>query len=518
MIALTLLALKYSVTGVVWSKSKFFMKSIPFVHKCPRKELKYEYGLRENRLILEFDKAVRLNNSVSVIDHCSGFIDSTEMEFWNGILERNDDMAYKMYVGDEYKLVPMKIGKLFFTEFKFIVDTTRTNVRFDVLPMNPVSMSTATAVSMKFFVENKQLPDSVLPGTKIDSREQTHLIVLLMSFLAFFPTVALFMSYQKSMFGANVLNDTMKLPFALLNLILFTSIGALEISRLLFVTIWYYDRDVNYRGLVNIEWVFLVPVSFLCTWLQVKTSYMGALTDQMSMFATIGGLFYVFAPRLVSLVCLVFGGFRGRSFTYDLGHCVGSFFSTFCFARAAGFCWRGLIRRLPRPWCRVNANAINEYIAFYSSMFPYGIIGGLLMIPVISTVLDWVWGDSAVDLVLVTSVVLLETAYAAFFGLWRTISRLKNGKAHWHHDHVTYQVFVATFVAIECFIYVAYRRLYTGDLYLVDLIGLAQLGIAAGGVVFLAFVICVCGDYLVSFCFVYISIISPHCYDEQLIR
>lgn len=140
------------------------------------------------------------------------------------------------------------------------------------------------------------------------------------------------------------------------------------------------------------------------------------------------------------------------------------------------------------------------------------------MIPVISTVLDWVWGDSAVDLVLVTSVVLLETAYAAFFGLWRTISRLKNGKAHWHHDHVTYQVFVATFVAIECFIYVAYRRLYTGDLYLVDLIGLAQLGIAAGGVVFLAFVICVCGDYLVSFCFVYISIISPHCYDEQLIR
>ena len=139
------------------------------------------------------------------------------------------------------------------------------------------------------------------------------------------------------------------------------------------------------------------------------------------------------------------------------------------------------------------------------------------MFPTISTFLDWVCGDSALDLVLVTSAVILETAYAAFFGLWRTISRLKNGKAHWHHDHITYQVFVATFVALECLIYVVYRRLYTGELYIPDVFGVAQLGIAASGFVLLTFAICVCGDYLVSFLFVYVSIIRPHCYEEQLI-
>ena len=53
--------------------------------------------------------------------------------------------------------------------------------------------------------------------------------------------------------------------------------------------------------------------------------------------------------------------------------------------------------------------------------------------------------------------------------------------------------------------------------YILDVFGVAQLGIAASGFVLLTFAICVCGDYLVSFLFVYVSIIRPHCYEEQLI-
>lgn len=509
LVTLAAVVLRFSVSGVTRKEFRNIFKPIPFMHTCVTNTLQFEYGLRETRVIIDFENTTKLNESVSIRRHCSGYIEEERTSFWKNLCQPGSDLRYKMYVDDSYKFVPTCNGTLVYTEFKVILDSSGQN--FDVHPMNPVDLSKPGKVAINFYFEHKQLQNSELP-LSIEP-VSTDLIILFASFLSFLPVLALFICYRNTVFSVHALNDTTELPFGIWNLVLFSACGLLEIGRLIFITLWASMYGLTGGVVVKCVWFLLAPVAAFQGWLLARLFSRFFDTEFSGIFSLIGQIFFV-SPHIICVAWRLCGFLRGYSIIYELCVTVFELLIPFLIGRTVLY--------YSRVFCSVRSREVwfvlpqfqHFGVSLYWPMPFYGICAGAWMYPVVCNVLDWVWGDKMVDLVLVSSCVVLEAAFASFCGLWRTITRLKNGKYHWHHDHITYQVLGSSVVGLECLLYLVYRRVLSNELYLLDVSSLLEIGVASTGIVLLSFAVSIAGDYVTSFFFVYLTIAKPHAVPE----
>jgi hypothetical protein len=217
---------------------------------------------------------------------------------------------------------------------------------------------------------------------------------------------------------------------------------------------------------------------------------------------TFGSQFLI-AASLVGY--FIFGAFRRVRWIVIPVQFLGPSWAAYAFARGIGLPFLTISRPNHMTWFRVVTDKPSSSFSFVGFLL-YGIGGVFILRPMGKLVVDWLYGESPFDATCILLHGIVFTAYAAFFGLWKTIHRLRTAKSSWHDDHIRMQFFPSLGLMIGMAVYVFWVK----KLYVFDILGMVYSGITifATGVVAISWG--TFGSYLPSLLFVYFVIVKPH--------
>jgi hypothetical protein len=329
----------------------------------------------------------------------------------------------------------------------------------------------------------------------------------LLCFLFFIPTIFIFMVNKPKFVTVSTLIDTRTLPEYIANLQFFSTCAASELFRLLVLSLLSSWIPITYPLFMNIGIFTSAPISILRVWLsRVSGTYLSE-TD-FTAYVLVSLAFTVSAPVAVTLGSwIIFKTFRGFPWYSDILFLVGYMATLTVHTDAlAHFVILAMPARksvwfVKRP---TGDKRRSQYSLF--GFLVYGCAGAAIVWPLMQHVVDWIFGDVTFDLNFGFIIVLGFVAFASFFGLLRSIERLKTGKASWHDDHMVAQLYAAFALVPPTVIYVFLVK----KLWILDILGLAALAAPTATIVSFTFVFGTGASYLSSFWFVHEAIIRPH--------
>jgi hypothetical protein len=255
---------------------------------------------------------------------------------------------------------------------------------------------------------------------------------------------------------------------------------------------------------VSLGLLATIPTAYVHASFVRKTGYFLNEID-LGMYAITGLLVLGVVPGTIGLISqLLLDSFRGPT--------VPQFFVLNVLGGLSGI----LMARLGARMALISVPAARSWFTdsqakkssssglFHTVVYPVCV--ALLFHPLVVHLIDVVYGDTPVDFNWVLTLLTGYCAFAAFMGLWRTITRLNTGKGLWVDDHILLHAISGLAIASET----AVRVFAVKGLSLDDFIGMGFCGAAALSLMTAAVAFGTMASFTASFAFVYTAIISPH--------
>jgi hypothetical protein len=448
---------------------------------------------------------------------CQGWLTNAQIDQWNSLLTDGATRYYHFFVNDCFKSVAFGINSSAYTDFTFVIDP---NVwdgcpNFQILPNQPVQIQKQEdprkhegfylSVSVHVRFEPLSGESNALP-----MRHRTHFIFPFLALLLFLPTSLLFFLNRTKFTSVTELNDTRTLPQFSVNLLFVSAIGVMEISRLILLFVFYDDASLTPFIAVNVGVFATLPSAIIRVWMARITGVIISDSAFVS-FAQVGASYVSHAPLLAAATArFVFNAFRGANWIEIPLQLVGVMFATYAFPRAVGLAFIHSTQSQKINWFRA---ATEKKPSSFSKLgfLAYGLVGACLVWPAARLAIDWLFGDVIMNTAFAVTSGLAFTAYASFFGLLKTLHRLKSGRSLWHDDHMTMQFLPAFCIAVCMTLYCFLIR----KLYIFDLVGIGSCGALISWVGLLTVAFGTLGSYFPSLLFVYLTIVKPHCSNRE---
>jgi hypothetical protein len=271
--------------------------------------------------------------------------------------------------------------------------------------------------------------------------------------------------------------------------------------------LFFEGRQISFNFATNLSILVIIPSAALQAFFRTRTGFSFIEWSSHS-FVFVGSFFRLMSPIFLLLgTRFLFESSRGPPIRqgaiwvleqgFALMWCARSF--VMVLAQITGrprFVWFKSVERSKRPVGEINK----------VELVIYTIVGFLIWLPVIAHNVAWALTESIFDYNFLASFCLLYTAYGAFFGVWRTVRRLKKEEVSWQCDHIYMNMWVPLVIIPFCFYYVFGMK----GVEIWDLISIAHCALACAAVVMSALAFGTCGSYLSSFLFVYFTILRPN--------
>ena len=479
-------------------------RAMPGIHSCRNSSLFYEIGWRENQVLLFFNEST-LNSSGFYTYHlCSTPLDSSIASSWQSVT-KSEDSRYKFYVNDVFKYVPVHENGRVYSTFTIVIDPSSGNTEpvFDVIPSHPLLLH--------YDPNERRLIWNVTCHLRFDkvnsvyenhvSQKKTDSKYLIVTVIAFVPSLFLFMWYRKKFVSVTMLSNCFHLPFFYQNMFLFVAVGISEL--LSSVSLIYFDQTnaKTPMDIGNILLFIFIPVTILRTWF-------GSLTSSWLSEAEYTGFAYasIFSAILVPAFVtggsrLLFGSFRGPP-VFGLLVTIATYMGVITvITRTLGYYVWLLLENHDFPFRQYREEGPGSGHSILGGIV-YGAASMCILYPALQSLLWFILGKSVWDEVLIMICEICLAAYAGFFGLLRTGMRLKNGR-NWQTDHLTYQGYIVVF----CTLAWLYLVFVVEKVDIWDFLSVIYCGAGWLCMVFVAMAIGVTGSYLASFSFMYLTVI-----------
>jgi hypothetical protein len=296
------------------------------------------------------------------------------------------------------------------------------------------------------------------------------------------------------------LTDVRTLPKFRANLIFYSAIGLFEFARLIAYAAFYDGFDLN--DFLNLGIIVAAPSGLARIWL-------GRVTDEsmddlfFTVFVQAGMSFFNAEVAILAVASrLIFGAFRGGSRSLFLMRVVVLPLAVHSFCRTCGIPFIHTWPSRKASWFRKTDQRIPSAYSFWYFAL-YGIAGFVILAPIVPHTFDAIYREVEVDTNYLLVFVSAFMAYAAFFGLLKTVRRLQTGRLHWHDDHITMQGFVTVPFAL----FALYYAFAVKQLSVFDVTGLAFCGLGFGALVSSPVVFGTAASYFVSVAFVDVALI-----------
>lgn len=493
------------IGGVSWKTGKIRAERMPGIHDCPKFSYDIERSLRENRIKLHFNDSMIGEEFKFIQKHCEMLLSERQIDQWRSLLTK--DAFYRFFVNGIERRVPASNGSLIYSTFEIRIDreTPAGQHRFEVIPLDPVDI----------VHEQDPMKKDVFPWTstfklsigKVENdypitykEQETSREYVVLSWCLFIPTVILFLVSRRKFISANFLHDISTLPWFIHNVLFFAMCGFVELLRFT-ISAFIMDSNASFSKFANIG-VFLYAIAAIVrSWIGKITNTMIIEADYIG-FVLLDLIFIGIAPTSFMVInTVLFRPFRGygamNSICNNFGILTASYFVAKGASAASAVLFRDVNTYFKRPEAlRTKAGPLGVIL--------YGVGGAAIVSWAIPLIFDWLYGDCKLDLQFIACIVIALAAYASFFGLMRTINRLKSGKNHWHDDHLYYQLVIIVILGIEILWYIFGVK----KVHILDFLSILSGGYCALSVIGITYSVACCGSYLTSFVFVYVTLIK----------
>ena len=504
---------KVGVGGISWPGSPMVAKSMPGIHTCLNKTVFYDYSWRENQVLLVFDESNKTSDGSYIYKHCSLPLRESVVAKWSSLISGEDELTYKFFVNDVYKLVPVREKDRVYSTFRIRIDPSSHADRpvFDVVPMDPVRLEYDPMVRVKlwnvtFYLKMAKIESGFEGPVKQEGMQK---VLALASVMLLLPALGVVLLNKSLFVSVNTLTDFLTLPFFHQNLWLFTVIGVGELLRGALMVLFERPNAKGPFYAVNLGLIVLVPEAILRFWLG-KLGYLWLSETEYTGFVYGHACVLVVSPIVAVIASrILFNSFRGQS-TLFLCVLLGmSLLVVTVISRTIGYCllwiWQNNITifRLKDSPPASTHSIVGGVV--------YGAVGAAIIYPALEHFIGWVIDKNPRDDAFLFAVEMALTSYASFFGVLRTIRRLKAGK-NWQCDHIKYQSHILVFFILTS-LYVIF---HVYKVYIFDLVTLAACVAGVTSILIAAIGIAVMASYLPSLLFVYIFIIKRFQHDKPL--
>ena len=488
-------------------------KSMPGIHTCLNKTMFYDYSWRENQVLLVFQESNRTSDGSYIYKHCSLPLRESVVAKWSSLISGEDELSYKFFVNDVYKLVPVRDKDRVYSTFRIRIDprSPADQPVFDVVPMDPVRLEYDPMARVKlwnvtFYLEPAKIEGGFEGPVKQESMQK---VLAFASMMLLLPALGVVL-FNKSVFvPVNTLTDFLTLPFFHQNLWLFTVTGVGELLRGALMVLFERPNTKGPFYAVNLGLFVMVPEALLRFWLG-RLGYLWLSETEYTGFVYGHACVLVVVPITVVMASrILFGSFRGQSMLFLCVLLGMSLLVVTVISRTIGYClmyvWQSnvVIFRLKDKPPAGTHSIVGGLV--------YGAVGAAIIYPALEHFIGWVIDKNPRDDAFLFAVEMALTSYASFFGVLRTVRRLKAGK-NWQCDHIVYQGYIITFFIITS-IYVIF---HVYNVYIFDLVTLAACVAGISSLLIAAIGIAVMASYLPSLLFVYIFVIKRFQHDTPL--
>jgi hypothetical protein len=476
---------------------------MPGIHTCLNKSLQIEHSLRESRLIIPF-------NSTYFIPHCSMWLTNLQIDSWNSLLETPDIPFYRFYVNESYRVVPLSNGTHFFTHFTIVIDKEfgRREPKFNVIPQNLMRFAgEENPLKHPGFYVNfsfSEVIEDVSEGGESVRVELIPITWVLFSLLLFLPAVWLFWINHTKFLSVPQFTDIHAQPTFYQNLAFFTASGQTEVLRLWALTLLADRARITYTTFLNYGLLAAILPSLFRVWVARKSGELMFHAD-FSGFIHISSCF-TNAPLIFAVIVSshIFGALRGLPLFHYLVLVPGYVTASYVTARSPGLAFLAAFPQSRRPWFVKKKE--RQWTLPSPTEFAFGAVGTLILRPLISHALAWLYGEVVLDIGRIAFWVTAYSAWDAFGGMLRTVRRLNNGKGLWQDDHIFVHAIPALLLPAE----VVWTAFWVRGLHIADFAGVAFCGLTAGAFGAMALVFGTMASFGVSFVFVYVALMRNH--------
>jgi hypothetical protein len=489
------------IGGVSWSKAPFAAKSLPGLHICPERRPAIQWGYRESQLLLPFPSAE------STIFPCPMWLDDSQIEKWRSLLGKPAPVYYHFFIDNISERVPISNGSHFYSHFDILVDpeSSAESPKFEIRPGLPIAIVHQDNPTLHpgFFVNlSFGVALGSAPEVRVSTVKPTSVSVLLCTIVLFAPAVWVFWVNRGKFPSLPPMIDVRTLPRFNANLYFFTGAGMTELLRFWIMALLPGSPSVSV--FLNIAMLSAIPASLFRAWGARRTGQYVADVE-ISAFADLGLSFAMVGLVGATIVSrFLFDAFRGPSYLASAVLYFGNIGGLMMSAQAPGLAVMAALP--PRTHFFVQDRSKKWVWPSYFHLIVYGLVTAALYHPLVVHAIDWVFDDAQIDFAWIATWLTVSSAFAAFYGMIRTVGRLNTGKGLWQDDHMLFHALPLILVAVDA----TARAFLVKGLFWLDINGLAWCGIAGLTLAMSQFTFGTMASFGISFLFVYIAVIRGH--------